>query len=579
MRDARLPEASQLSRVRLQRIWHSSFGMGSFGRGMFTSYDYEVTRFLSGGQVYIQLTDPGFIGSGSGGKETFRSEAGVFIPFQWSGRQYLHTKIVEATDTHITFLQLSGVKLRFEWTGYLQSGSISRARLEYIEDRNGNRVNFVYQLPASTTTPDVFMWKTVTDPYGRALQFSYILWQGMNVISEVILPDGRNVKYTYDAAKNPIFMHKVDYGNGIVSTLTYDQAAKIVGRNEALLEADHYKQSIQLSEISNGAGRTRNIKRADGSFLYARKDSLEGDVYVTLLYHSGKTFEIKRNTTKVLTSHRQMRVDGTWEELTTYDAPDFRPITGITKPGPMPRKWSSERDDSNDEITSQTYPDGSSESFTFNEFAQMTSHTKRNGEIDTWSYDGAGNLLSRTEAAGVDGVEATERWTYNARGQVLTHSDFNGNVSSFSYYANGELATIALPAGIGQPAGTITYTYDGAGRIRSITDPVNRVVAYSYDSAGRLIKTTYGDGSTEVVDYDTGEFSARVLSRKDRNGNTTLYTYDATGRVLTMQVQEAGTGKILSTTTNTWDGPTGRPWPSMLTGTLPNTAMIITVGC
>jgi RHS repeat-associated protein len=544
---AGIPEDSQILRVRLRRIMRSTwFGWGSFGIRMYSGYDYWVARTAVGGAPLFLFVDPNNSMQGS-----FLATGGGFIPV--GGDDHL-TKVVESTATHVSFRKLDGRLFHFEWTGYIESGVYTRARLQYIEDLNGNRINFTYLTPATNTTPDVLMWEAATDPYGRSLLFSYLTWQGNNVLGQVTLPDGRKVTYSYDEAINSFFPAKVQYGDGIESSLSYDDITKIGERNEALLEADHYRQSILLSHVAYG--RTRWIKRADGTFLYSRTSSEAGDSFSSLIYHRGETTEVNNSTSKVLTSQRQQRVDGTWEDLTTYEADDQRPVKGELRPDG--RHWSSVRDSANDRIVLKTYPDGTIERFTYDEFAQPTSHTHRSGAIAVWDYDARGNLRSHTEGAGMTGVEATESWSYNIRGQVEKHTDFNGNETTYDYYTNGDLKSLALPKSTGQPAGTITYSYDAAGRLASLTDPAGRPMSYGYDAAGRLIVTIYGDASTEQLNYGTGDLSARLLSQEDRNGNQTLYGYDQTGRVKTTERHEAGTNTILTTITNTWDAPTGR---------------------
>jgi len=548
MTGADIPEDSQLLRLRLTRIWRSSVDyMGSFGVMMYSSYDYWVASSVVGGTTILQLFDP----NTSIRADFLDTGGGTFISFDSDDHV---TRVVESTATHVIFRKLDGRLLRFDWTDYFQNGVSRRARLRYIEDRNGNRINFNYLTPVSNTTPDALMWTDASDPYGRTFKFSYRAWRGENVLSQVTLPDGREITYSYDEAINHFFTNKVDYGNGIESTLTYDYDTKLSQRNEALLPPEHYRQSIQLSQLV--FGRTRWIKRADGTLLYSRKSSGDGGVFTSTIYHRGETTEVKTSPVKVLLSHRQQRVDGSWEDLTTYEADDRRPVKRQSQPDG--RNWSAVRDSSNDRIMLKTYPDGSTESFTYNEFAQPTSHTHRSGAIALWEYDAKGNLLSHTEAAGAVGVEATETWSYNERGQVVRHKDFNGNETAYEYGPNGDLKSLTLPQSTGQSAGTITYAYDATGRLAGITDPAGRLMTYGYDAAGRLILTTYGDGSTEQMNYGSGEFSARLLSQKDRNGNQTHYSFDATGRVLTTEVRDAATGEILRSTTNTWDGPTGR---------------------
>lgn len=321
-----IPPETQLMRLRLRRIWRSSlWHHGSFGSHMFTSYDYVVRSSQSDG--LIQFTDPN-----TGDEELFlESAGGVFVPF----RINYHTKIVEKTATHITFVKLDGLKLRFAWTGYFEGGVYARARLEYVADRNNNRITFSYTHPAADTTRDAFMWNSATDPYGRTFQFRYVNWLGGNFISQVILPDQRAVNFSYDDSLNYFFAHRVDYGDGIVTTWTYDDATQTHTRNEALLDAKHYNQQIRQSLFA--PGRTRSIKRADGTLLYSRQDVDDGERFISKKYVGGETFEIVNSSSKMLISHRQQKVDGSWEESTGYDADDNRPVKEVAQPDG--RRW------------------------------------------------------------------------------------------------------------------------------------------------------------------------------------------------------------------------------------------------
>src|SRR5687768_7619247 len=212
MTDAEIPEVSQLMRLRLTRIWRSLWhNFGSFGKTMYSPYDYWVAASVVEGKTLLQFLDPNnsmladFLDSGGGNFISIESDDHL-------------THVVESAATHIIFRKLDGRLLRFDWTDYFQNGVLRRGRLRYIEDRNGNRINFHYLTTAAHSTPDVLMWTDATDPYGRTFKFTYRAWQGENVLSQVILPDGRAVRYSYDVTINSFFAHKVDYGDGIEST-------------------------------------------------------------------------------------------------------------------------------------------------------------------------------------------------------------------------------------------------------------------------------------------------------------------------------------------------------------------------
>jgi hypothetical protein len=227
-----LPAAQLVRPARPWRsIWHN---FGSFGKTMYTSYDYWVAGSTFQGKNVIQLIDP----NNSLLAEFIDIGGGAFIPLDSDDHL---TQVVEATATHVIFRKLDGRLLRFDWTSYFQNGVLRRARLRYIEDRNGNRINFNYLTPVSNSTPDVMMWTHAIDPYGRTFHFSYISWQGENVLSQVILPDGRAITYSYDQTVNSFFANKVNYGNGIESTWSHNVGTKLDERNITVVKLQRSK--------------------------------------------------------------------------------------------------------------------------------------------------------------------------------------------------------------------------------------------------------------------------------------------------------------------------------------------------
>lgn len=164
---------------------------------------------------------------------------------------------------------------------------------------------------------------------------------------------------------------------------------------------------------------------------------------------------------------------------------------------------------------------------------------------NAWSatYDGAGNLLTRTAPAPLSYVET---WTYDATGNPLRFTDGRGNTSNYVYDGVGRLTTTTWPGGasesrtytaIGQLATltdaramTTSYTYDDAGNLVSSTSPSGRVTTYTHDATGRLSSTTDPLGRRTSYGYDG---AGRRLTETDPLGRTTRWAYDATGNLVT----------------------------------------------
>jgi RHS repeat-associated protein len=75
----------------------------------------------------------------------------------------------------------------------------------------------------------------------------------------------------------------------------------------------------------------------------------------------------------------------------------------------------------------------------------------------------------------------------------------------------------------------LTFAYDGSGQLQTITDSVGRSIAITH-SAGLLTRVTLPDGRYVEYSYTGG----RLSSVRDARGGTTLYTYEAGGRLKTI---------------------------------------------
>ena len=127
--------------------------------------------------------------------------------------------------------------------------------------------------------------------------------------------------------------------------------------------------------------------------------------------------------------------------------------------------------------------------------------------------------------------------TYNAFGQVASRTDIDGTVTSYSYDGAGRvLSTTVTPIdGQGDPR-TTSNTYDSQGNLITVTDANGGVTTYQYNAAGQRIKATDADGNSTWYYYDSAARLAYVVEGEpgdpeDLNlyGNVTAYAYDAFG--------------------------------------------------
>ena len=207
--------------------------------------------------------------------------------------------------------------------------------------------------------------------------------------------------------------------------------------------------------------------------------------------------------------------------------------------------------------------------YTYDAFDNKLTETNALHKTTTYTYDGLGNRLTEADPLG-----NTTTYTYNSRNQVLTITDPQHHTTTNIYDANGNLtsttdangkttstvyAANGLPTSVTDAANNVTqFQYDGSGNLTRQTDALNHVSTYTYDANGnklsqtvtrtvngspqtlttgyaydgnnRVTKTTYPDGSTTQVQYNSiGKQSATI----DQLNHTTSYAYDADGNLTT----------------------------------------------
>ena len=111
----------------------------------------------------------------------------------------------------------------------------------------------------------------------------------------------------------------------------------------------------------------------------------------------------------------------------------------------------------------------SKESFTYNEYNQLLTHTDLRGTVTQNSYDQNRMLSGQT-------VGERQKTLSYANGLLVSESDFNGNVTQYSYNGLDQLASVT-DSGNRQTS----YTYDKRGNILTVTDALGGVTSYTYD--------------------------------------------------------------------------------------------------
>ncbi len=150
----------------------------------------------------------------------------------------------------------------------------------------------------------------------------------------------------------------------------------------------------------------------------------------------------------------------------------------------------------------------------------------------TFTYDSRNRLTVITNPD-----STTTHFAYDTRGRRTSVTDANNNTTTYAYDDADRLTSVTDAL-----SQVTAYAYDSENNLTSITDALSRATTFNYDSMGRVTSTVFppasgsGTGLSETYNYDQ---IGNLLSKVDRNSNTTTYTYDALNRLTRKTYQDS----------------------------------------
>jgi RHS repeat-associated protein len=158
---------------------------------------------------------------------------------------------------------------------------------------------------------------------------------------------------------------------------------------------------------------------------------------------------------------------------------------------------------------------------------------------------GTGNGVDNDSDSAVDDGCLSVAYQYDAKNrltkviQARIAGASSSRITEYTYDADDNLATVIDPRHAGTGRST-AYTYDDANRLTKIAYPdVHYYTDFTYDEAGRRLSMKDTRGACEAG-YST---NCAVNTMKD---DTTYYTYDDNGRLLTVQTNFADTARTVT---------------------------------
>ncbi|MFL6387111.1 MAG: DUF6531 domain-containing protein [Terriglobales bacterium] len=298
-----------------------------------------------------------------------------------AGTGYLLSK---PSDEHASLVYDSGagvVTVTFKDGTVKRFDSAHNYSLTSITDRNGNATSLTYDSSARLSQ--------VVAPSGAALNFQYQNAQFPSLVTGITSPAG-NVSYTYDASQR---LTSVAYPDASGMTYAYDSNSLLTSVTDSL---GHLTEGHTYDTFRRGLTSTRG----------------SGADSINLVYLNGSTALI--TSRGAITTFNHSSSNGR------------RYVNSTSGPG------------------CASCGAKSTATYSYDSAQNPVSVTDANGHVVNFSYDGQGNVLSRSAHLD-DGTVQVWSYTYNQFSQVTSATDPLGNLTSFQYDPRGNLLAIITP--------------------------------------------------------------------------------------------------------------------------------------
>jgi RHS repeat-associated protein len=185
-------------------------------------------------------------------------------------------------------------------------------------------------------------------------------------------------------------------------------------------------------------------------------------------------------------------------------------------------------------------------------------------ETTTYTYDGAGHVITTTAPPATGSTSQVTYDTYNTAGQPATQTTSYGtsaaSTTSYCYDPNGDRTAVVMPDGNttstaacetsspwvvssssypAQAAYQTTSAYDSVGELVSATSPATAAAPSgatttgTFDAAGNMLTRTDPNGVKTTWTYTPANLAA-TASYSGSSAHSVTYTYDANGQKTAM---------------------------------------------
>ncbi len=507
---------------------------GAFGHGW--TFNYGMSAATSGSTVTIRQEDGSTVPFTADGSGNYTASAPRFdATLVKSGTTYVFTR--HAAD-QFTF-------------------DVTTGRLTKISDPAGRAASPQY---ATTLAYDASNnLHTVTDPGGRAYTFT---WTGTH-ITKVTTAASQEIDYVYNASGNLTDV----YGVGTL------RPGGING------DQDHAQYVYNTLNLMTSERSPVNYGKATTPTPVTSMTYDTSERVLTQTDPLGKitTFIYGPNAGAGLTAGQNLVTDPVGHKtLYVYQNGLLTSMTkGYGATGAS--TWSYAYDPVSLGVSVQSNPDGSTNTYAYDDAGHRISASDGLGRTTSSRYDTAGRLLQTTDPTGLQtatvyntagaptsvtvsragqsaesandtlnpSVARASSYTYTDAahpGEATTYTNPNGHATSYVYDTFGDLTTVTdaqshvtkygYDTTRGWKTSTVTPIGVAAGVLTTCTPPAKGCSTYAHDAYGHVTTATDPLGHTVKATFDA---DGNQLTSTDGNNHTTTTIYDNADRPTKVQ--------------------------------------------
>jgi RHS repeat-associated protein len=327
----------------------------------------------------------------------------------------------------------------------------------------------------------------------------------------------------------------------------------------------HSGATYALNQITNRTGQSLNFNWNSNRALTQVSDAGSSTVLLTLAYAGNG-----RLSTATDVYNRQVSYSFTAGSATTpstLQSVSQVVTSGTTSP---PARWTySYTSDKGQQLSTITVPSptgtgNSTATINYNSIGKVTSLVDANGNQRVYTHNAGNTLVQVKDAANNVALSWTQK--FNANGLNTGFTDAATHSTTIAYTdANNPLKPTSFTD---RNNHTKSYTYDSFGNVLTVTTPRGITTTYTWNysnfSLGRLTSIQEGTKPAATISYYEPSGIINTISKPKPNNhigtNTTIYTYDSLGNLLTVVTPGNDAATSITTTFNyTTDGTYSQP--------------------